>query len=147
MLEVRKVSKFSLKLWPGIICLFILLLAGSAYAQQAVSRPGGRRIVFTIVEQPPKFAGGSEALAKYLSDNLKYPDSAGKKFRSKTIFTGFIITETGLIDSVRILRPVNELVDAEVVRVIKNMPAWIPGKQRGHEVSVRFNFPVHFPEK
>jgi len=129
--------------------LLLLVSYGSAFAQQAGSNsvPAARRIIFTVVDQPPEFPGGTNALQKYLEDNLRYPEEAGKKFRDKAIFINFIITETGTIDSARVLKPVDKLVDTEVVRVIENMPAWIPGKQNGHIVAVRYTVPVRFPKK
>lgn len=129
--------------------LLTLILSLPALGQQAGTQvsPGGRRIIFSIVEQPPEFPGGNKALQKYLADNVRYPEEAGKKFRNQTIFTNFIVTETGAIDSVRVLSPGNNVVDAEAIRVVENMPAWIPGKQSGHPVAVRYNIPVHFSKR
>lgn len=126
-----------------------LVSASSASAQQAgpESALTGKRIIFTVVEQHPEFPGGSKALQKYLTENLKYPEGADKKFRDQTFFTTFIINETGAIDSARVLKPINAVVDAEVVRTIENMPAWIPGKQKGQNVTVRYNIPVRFSKR
>lgn len=146
MLITRKLLTSGPELLFRIMVLFLLVVSGLATAQQArtKSSPLERRIIFTVVEQPPEFPGGAEALHTYLKNNVKYPKEAGKKFRDKTVFTRFIITETGAIDSVRVLKPGNDLVDSEAVRVIQNMPAWKPGKQNGHLVAVWYNVPVHF---
>jgi protein TonB len=143
MFKTRKLFQIGSNLWTHIICLLILVSAISASAQTT----SPRRLIFTVVEQPPTFPGGSGALEKYLSDHLRFPDGADDKFRNMTLFANFIVTETGAIDSVHILKPVNDAVDAEVVRVLENMPAWIPGKQNGHAVAVRYNVPARFPKK
>lgn len=143
MIKIKNLFQVGSKLWTHITCLLILIPVISASAQTA----SPRRLIFSVVEQPPAFPGGSGALEKYLSDNLRFPDGADDKFRKKTVFANFIVTETGAIDSVHILKPVNDAVDAEVVRVLENMPAWIPGKQSGHAVAVRYNLPARFPKK
>ncbi|MEO6285412.1 MAG: energy transducer TonB [Dyadobacter sp.] len=132
-----------------ILYILILGLSISASAQKSANESGSlpRRLIFTKVEQPPEFVGGTKAIEEYLLDNLTYPEGADNKFRRRTVFTKFIVTETGEIDSAQVVKSHNELVDAVVLRAIKNMPAWIPGKQNGHAVAVWYNMPVRFPEK
>jgi protein TonB len=128
-------------------CLLLHSLSGSAVAQQTASQSSQAAgdIIFTVVERYPEFPGGNEALQKYLAANLKYPEGVNKKLRKKRVFTNFIVTKTGAIDSVRVLRGVHDLIDAEVVRVLKSMPSWRPGNQRGRDVAVSYNLPVLFP--
>jgi len=144
MVKVR--TLFPDYLRPLITSIFIIMMTGSVYAQDR-TQPTTRRVIFSVVEEPPVFPGGVSALQKYLEDNLQFPDGVNEKFRNKPIFTNFIINETGTIDSARVVKHGNKLVDAEVIRVIEGMPAWAPGKQSGYTVAVRYNVSVRFPKK
>lgn len=101
--------------------------------------------VFTFVEQPPSFQGGEEALAKYLSKNVRYPKAAQEKNISGTVFVQFVVNEEGNIKDVRMVgkNPGFGLAE-EAMRVVKEMPQWVPGKQQGKTVSVQFNLPIRF---
>jgi protein TonB len=149
MLKFKKLVQCNSQFRFKMTCLLILVLAIPASAQQTETKSStaGRRVIFTVTEQMPEFPGGMNALQKYMEDNLRFPEGADKKFQGQRVYARFIITETGSIDSAKVLKPVNDLVDAEVLRVIRNMPAWRPGKQNGHEVAVWFNIPIHIPEK
>ncbi|QRR00732.1 TonB family protein [Dyadobacter sandarakinus] len=128
-------------------CLLVQLAATGLFAQQAPSNKPKYRIIFTVVEQQPEFPGGQQAMDQYFADHLSYPAEADDKYRSKVIFARFIVSDSGAIDSVRVLKPVNKLVDEEVIRVVKNMPVWIPARQSGRPVAMWYNVPVRFPEK
>ncbi|MCE6991192.1 energy transducer TonB [Dyadobacter sp. CY323] len=141
-------TKKSLQPGPGsrftATFLFVLASVLSVHAQsdadgRATSNPPK---IFTVVEQPPTFPGGNEALQKYLDDHLKLPADAGKKSKKRWVLTRFVITETGDIESIEVLKAKNDAVAAEVVKVIENMPAWLPAKQRGRTVSFRYDLPV-----
>lgn len=100
--------------------------------------------VFTVVEQMPRFPGGDEARLKYLVENINYPEEARKNGIQGTVYAQFIVEKDGKINEVRVLRGIGGGCDEEAVRVIKNMPDWIPGRQRGENVSVQFNMPIKF---
>jgi TonB family protein len=100
--------------------------------------------VFVVVEQMPGFPGGDEARMKYLMENINYPEEARKKGIQGTVYAQFIVEKDGKIGEVRVLRGIGGGCDEEAVRVIKNMPDWIPGRQRGENVSVQFNMPIRF---
>ncbi|SKD05615.1 TonB family C-terminal domain-containing protein [Chitinophaga ginsengisegetis] len=101
--------------------------------------------VYTFVEQPPSFPGGEEALAKYLSRNIRYPKTAQEKNISGTVFVSYVVNEEGNITDVRLLgkNPGFGLAE-EAIRVVKEMPQWVPGKHQGKTVSVQFNLPIRF---
>ncbi len=100
--------------------------------------------IFIVVEQMPKFPGGDQAMFKFLSDNIKYPVKAQVKGTQGRVICQFVIDIDGVIQDVTVVRSVDPDLDAEAVRVIKSMPKWTPGKQRGQAVRVRYTMPVNF---
>lgn len=101
--------------------------------------------IFTIVESMPEFpGGGQEALFKFLQKNMKYPQVAKENGIQGTVFVNFVVGKNGKIRDVKILRGVNKMLDEEAIRVVKAMPSWKPGKQRGKPVSVSYNLPIKF---
>lgn len=100
--------------------------------------------VFTVVEEQPSFPGGEEARRKYLRDNIEYPQMARESGIEGTVFVTFVVEPDGSITDVRVLRGIGGGCDEEALRVVRNMPEWEPGKQRGKEVRVQFNMPIRF---
>ena len=99
---------------------------------------------FIMVEEMPQFLGGSEAMSKWISSNMKYPEEAAKNNISGQVSVDFIVTWQGKIKDVKVNQPGNPLLDAEAVRVISNMPDWRPGKQGGKPVAVSMKIPINF---
>lgn len=101
--------------------------------------------IFTFVEQPPTFPGGEEALAKYLSKNIRYPRVAQENGISGTVFVQFVVDSEGNIKDVKTVgNAKGGGLEEEAVRVVKTMPKWKAGKQNGRQVSVQFNLPIRF---
>jgi protein TonB len=100
--------------------------------------------VFDIVEQMPEYPGGQAALFEYLSKNIKYPADAEKKKVEGKVFVTFVVDTDGKITDVSLLRKVFPSLDAEAIRVISGMPNWIPGKQKGQVVRVKYTVPIMF---
>lgn len=100
--------------------------------------------VFTIVEQMPVFPGGQEKMLDFLSENLKYPDSAKESGIHGTVYISFVVRKDGTISDVKVLRSIGGGCDEEAVRVVKKMPHWKPATQRGKKVDVVFTIPVVF---
>ena len=100
--------------------------------------------VFDIVEQMPEYPGGQAALIEYISNNVKYPDDAAKKKVEGKVFVTFVVDTDGKITDVSLLRKVFPSLDAEAIRVISGMPNWIPGKQKGQVVRVKYTVPIMF---
>ena len=99
--------------------------------------------VYEVCEQMPIFEGGDAALLKYLRENLKYPDNTKDRGVQGRLVIGFIVEKDGSLTDVKVLRPVDIDLDAEVLRVIKGMPKWIPGRHNGQRVRVRYLLPIH----
>lgn len=100
--------------------------------------------IFTIVEDDPEFPGGQGALMQYLQSNLRYPTMAREAGIQGTVFVTFVVERDGSITDVRVLRGVGGGLDEEAIRVVRNMPQWTPGRQRGQAVRVQFNLPIRF---
>ncbi|PJB16072.1 MAG: energy transducer TonB [Flavobacteriales bacterium CG_4_9_14_3_um_filter_32_8] len=100
--------------------------------------------VFTIVESMPEFPGGTTKMMEYLRDNVKYPPAAKANGITGKVFVNFTIGKNGEIRDIKIIRGVHDLLDKEAIRVVKAMPTWKAGKQRGKAVSVSFNLPINF---
>jgi TonB family protein len=100
--------------------------------------------VFQIVEKMPVFPGEEEALSKFLSENIKYPEQALKDTIQGRVFVNFIVEKDGSVSNAKIARGVTESLDNEALRVINMMPKWIPGMQRGKPVRVSFTLPINF---
>lgn len=112
--------------------------------EEAVTEKNEQGQVFTIVEEQPEFSGGVDALMKFLSENLVYPPDAREKGIQGTVFVTFVVEKDGSITDVRVLRGVATSIDEEAMRVIKAMPNWKPGYQRGEPVRTQFNLPLRF---
>ncbi len=100
--------------------------------------------IFTVVESMPSFPGGMGALMAYLAKNIKYPPLAKESGIQGKVFINFVVEPDGSISHVKVLRGIGGGCDEEAVRVVKNMPKWKPGMQRGKPVRVSFNLPVKF---
>ena len=142
--------------------LFTALLALVCSFGYGQDKPETQDEIFWVVEQMPEFPGGDEAMFKYLSDNLSYPKQAREAGIQGKVMVGFVVEADGSITEVKTIRffpitdskekskPVTltmvlqkELED-EAIRVIKAMPKWTPGKQRGRNVRVAYRLPITF---
>ena len=100
--------------------------------------------VFQVVEQMPQFPGGDEALMQYLSKNIKYPASAQENNIQGRSVIEFVVNKDGSVVDPKVIKALDPACDKEALRVIKAMPKWNPGKQRGKPVRVKYTVPVSF---
>jgi len=100
--------------------------------------------IFTVVESMPEFPGGTGELYKYLGKSIKYPPLAKESGIQGRVFVNFVVEPDGSISNVKVLRGIGGGCDEEAMRVVKNMPTWKPGKQRGKSVRVSYNLPIKF---
>ncbi len=101
-------------------------------------------IVFLVSEDKPEFPGGERALYTYLSSKVRYTDMAREAFIQGTIFVEFIVEKDGSVSTVEIKRGLGGGLDDIALEAVRNMPDWIPGKQRGVPVRVRQVVPFKF---
>ena len=111
---------------------------------KAEPKPEVENKVFDVVEQMPSFPGGPSALMQYLSSNIKYPVVAQENGVQGRVVVSFVVERDGSITDVQVARSVDPSLDREAQRVVRNMPRWIPGKQNGQAVRVKYNVPVAF---
>ena len=100
--------------------------------------------VFDVVEQMPSFPGGMGALMSWLSQNIKYPVIAAENGVQGRVIVQFVVEKDGSVTDVRVAKSVDPSLDKEAQRVVKAMPKWIPGKQNGSAVRVKYTVPVTF---
>ena len=117
-------------------------------AKEEIKAPEPQKVeeekVFDVVEQMPSFPGGNTALMKFLNENIHYPVVAQENGVQGRVVVSFVVERDGHITDVQIARSVDPSLDKEAQRVVKSMPKWIPGKQNGSAVRVKFNVPVSF---
>ena len=102
------------------------------------------QVPFVVVEIMPDFPGGDEARIKFLQEHLQYPKFAREAGLEGKVFVGFVVEPDGRLTNFSITRGVAPILDDEALRVVKMMPRWIPGKQRGKSVRVQFSLPITF---
>ena len=100
--------------------------------------------IFTIVEDMPSFPGGEAELFKYLGKSIKYPQMAQDASISGVVYVTFVVGKDGKISDAKVLRGIGGGCDEEALRVVRAMPTWKPGKQRGKPVTVQYNLPIRF---
>ncbi|TFH46449.1 MAG: energy transducer TonB [Bacteroidia bacterium] len=102
---------------------------------------------YITVPEMPSFPGGEAALMRFVVDNISYPPDALENGIEGTVILRFVVTATGDVSRITVIRKADPLLDAEAVRVVSMMPRWRPGKQDGNPVAVYFALPVIFSIK
>ncbi|MGB0165476.1 MAG: energy transducer TonB [Luteibaculum sp.] len=100
--------------------------------------------IFTIVEKMPSFPGGVEKLYQFLGNNIKYPTMAQDAGIQGVVYVTFVVEKDGSVTDAKVLRGIGGGCDEEALRVVRKMPKWEPGEQRGKKVKVQYNVPVRF---
>ncbi len=100
--------------------------------------------IYSSVGQHPQFPGGEAKMMEYIKANLKYPEDMKAHKLEGMIVVQFIVTRFGAIKDITIIKPLAESMNAETIRMIREMPRWTPGKQNGIAVNVRYTLPVRF---
>jgi len=106
------------------------------------------KVVYNKAEVAPSFTGGNKAMMAYISDNVQFPKEAKENGVEGTVFVDFIIDEKGNVREVEVIEATSEEAiqsfREEAIRVVSSMPKWIPGRQRGKPVDVKFTLPITF---
>lgn len=109
-----------------------------------LATPAGKAAPFISVEVMPEFAGGQQALIRYLQKNLHYPPTALREQVEGKVFVSFTVDNQGAITDVQVVKGLGYGTDEEAARVIRGMPRWEPGRQNNQPVSVRYTLPISF---
>ena len=126
-----------------VICCLTTVLA----QKTVVSQKDQKEDPFNVVEDMPAFPGGMEAMIQFISSNIKYPADAKKQKVDGRVLVNFVVEKDGSITEVKVIKPAFPSLDAEAIRVVKAMPKWKPGYQRGQAVRVQFTMPINFSLK
>ena len=121
-----------------------VLKAKEALVTEPVKPKEEENKVFDVVEQMPSFPGGMAALMAYLQKSIKYPPVAEENGIQGRVVCTFVVERDGSVTDVRVAKSVDPSLDKEAVRVVSAMPRWIPGKQNGQSVRVKYTLPVTF---
>lgn len=124
----------------AVLCLM------TANAQKTVVSQS-KQNVYDVVEQMPEFPGGMPAMIEFLQTNLNYPKDAKKQKVGGRVLVMFVVETDGSMSNVRVAKKVFPSLDAEALRVVKAMPKWNPGKEKGKPVRVNFTLPIVFSLK
>ncbi|KKB58849.1 M56 family metallopeptidase [Parabacteroides gordonii] len=100
--------------------------------------------VYEVVDVMPEFPGGETELLKYMARNVKYPAESIKNKEEGSLSLSFIINKDGSLSDIKVVKSLTPLLDAEAVRVVKNMPKWTPGKVKGKVVRVAYTTPITY---
>lgn len=116
----------------------------SPEAKEAPADSTAKEEVFMVAEQMPEYPGGMKEMLKFLQENVKYPANAMKNNVQGRVIVQFVVEKDGTPTEFKVLRSVDPDLDAEALRVMKAMPKWKPGMQKGQVVRVKFTVPVSF---
>lgn len=100
--------------------------------------------VYTVIEQMPQFPGGEGELLNYINKNIKYPVIAQENGVQGKVILRFVVSKSGTVDKVEVIRSLDPACDKEAIRVVKTLPRFIPGKQNGINVAVWYTLPVTY---
>lgn len=99
---------------------------------------------YVIVEDMPEFPGGTEALLKYIAENVVYPEQAKNDTIQGTVYLKFVVDKTGKVTQTEVIRGVHPLLDEESIKVVNSLPEWTPGRKSGKNVDVAMQIPIKF---
>ena len=100
--------------------------------------------VYDCVEQMPSFPGGTQKLKEFIEENLRYPKELEETCVQGRVIVRFIVERNGKLSNVKVVKSVHPALDKEAIRIVKLMPRWIPGRQNGITVRVKFYIPIIF---
>ena len=100
--------------------------------------------VYDCVEQMPSFPGGTQKLKEFIEENLRYPKELEETCVQGRVIVRFVVERNGKLSNVKVVKSVHPVLDKEALRIVKLMPRWIPGRQNGITVRVKFYIPIIF---
>jgi TonB family protein len=122
----------------SLLLIFALLFFGTNYTTAQSES------IADFAEEEPSFPGGEEDMMKFIQNNIEYPQLAVDAGEQGIVYAQFVVYKDGHLGDFRIMRGVSTSLDRETLRILKLMPKWVPGKQKGKLVNVRYTLPIHF---
>ena len=132
------------KIFFSLLFTSFFLFNKNVNAQNADSTKGSSEQVFTIVEQMPEFLGGENKMRQFISEHLKYPETARNKYIQGRVVIQFTIFSDGSLGDYKIYKSIGSGCETAAIDVLKQMPNWTPGKIQGKPVAVKFVLPIEF---
>lgn len=139
MREEAAISSYGEKAKYGALIITTVKHQKELYNEQ-ISQPD----VFDKVDEAPQFPGGMAGMMQYLSSNIRYPEDAREAGTQGRVIVSFVVEKDGSISNAKVAKPTYSSLDEEALRVISAMPKWMPGKQNGQAVRVKYSVPVSF---
>jgi TonB family protein len=139
MREEAAISSYGEKAKYGALIITTVKHQKEIYNEQ-ISQPD----VFDKVDEAPQFPGGMAGMMQYLSSNIRYPKDAREAGTQGRVIVSFIVEKDGSISNAKVAKPTYSSLDEEALRVVSAMPNWMPGKQNGQAVRVKYSVPVSF---
>ena len=102
---------------------------------------------YDVVEQMPCFPGGQGKLVEFIEENMQYPKECAEKGIYGRVIVAFVVERSGQLSNIRVVKSVHRALDKEALRIVKLMPRWIPGRQNGVTVRVKYIIPIRFSVK
>ena len=118
--------------------------ASDTATETAAPAPTPTDSVYEVAEVMPEFPGGTQALFKFISENLEYPQHAIDGQIEGRVVVQFVVDKTGKVGNIQVVRSIDKLLDQAAIDVVRALPAWKPGMQNGQPVNVRYTLPVSF---
>lgn len=118
--------------------------ASDTATETAAPAPTPTDSVYEVAEVMPEFPGGTQALFKFISENLEYPQHAIDGQIEGRVVVQFVVDKTGKVGNIQVVRSIDKLLDQAAIDVVHALPAWKPGMQNGQPVNVRYTLPVSF---
>ena len=103
--------------------------------------------VYDVVEQMPCFHGGYGRMLEFIEKNLRYPKALEETCVQGRVIVAFVVERSGKLSNVKVVKSVHPALDKEALRIVKLMPKWIPGRQNGITVRVKYIIPIRFSVK
>ena len=121
-----------------------LIITTVNHQEEIENEPLSQPDVFDKVDEMPHFPDGMAGLMQYLSTNVRYPKDAKESGTQGSVIVSFIVEKDGSISNAKVTKPTYSSLDEEALRVVSAMPKWVPGKQNGEAVRVKYAVPVSF---
>ena len=118
--------------------------ASDTATETAAPAPTPTDSVYEVAEVMPEFPGGTQALFKFISENLEYPQHAIDGQIEGRVVVQFVVDKTGKVGNIQVVRSIDKLLDQAAIDVVCALPAWKPGMQNGQPVNVRYTLPIAF---
>ena len=148
--QIIKKGKANAKINAGTVNEIVVVEQAPAVQQtKPVEMPNPAAVdttsrAFDVVEQMPQFPGGLAELMQFLGQNVRYPEEAHKNNIQGRVIVTFVVEKDGSISEAHVAKSVDPLLDAEALRVVNSMPNWLPGRQNGEPVRVKYTVPITF---